>query len=106
MLFKKTLLDLMEKTQTTKYRLAKILGTSESTIANWLNEAATPKMESIIRMAEYFNVSTDYLLFGTNKPSYVEKKQEAVSLVKELTPEEVKKLLEYKDILISQRNKK
>ena len=106
MLFNKTLLNLMEKTQTTKYRLAKILGTSESTIANWLNELSTPKMENIIGMAEYFNVSTDYLLFGTNKPSYEEKKKEAVSLIEELTPEEIKKLLEYKDFLISQRNKK
>ena len=85
-------------------KLCEKLTGNSANLATWAKNNF--KAEIIIKFAEYFNVSTDYLLFGTDKPSYEEKKKEAVSLIEELTPDEIKKLLEYKDFLISQRNKK
>lgn len=95
---------LCSKKNITKTQLEKELGFSQNSINKW--KSSMPSMAKIQSVANYFNVSAEYLLFGTEKPSYEEKKKEAVSLVEELTPEEIKKLLEYKDFLISQRNKK
>lgn len=88
----------------TKTQLERELKISQNSINKWKN--SMPSMAKIHSIANYFNVSAEYLLFGTDKPSYEEKKKEAVSLIEELTPDEIKKLLEYKDFLISQRNKK
>ena len=84
--------------------LEKELGLGNGSIARW--DKNSPSVDKLILVSNKLNVSLDYLLFGIEKPSYEEKKKEAISLVEELTPEEIKKLLEYKDFLISQRNKK
>ncbi|WP_315600630.1 helix-turn-helix transcriptional regulator [Abiotrophia defectiva] len=48
--------------------LAKALGVAQPTIANWEKGAKRPASAKLAKVAEYFNVSTDYLL-GTNKDS-------------------------------------
>ena len=42
--------------------LAKIISVSDGTICFWENGVNEPKMTYIIRLAEYFNVTTDFLL--------------------------------------------
>lgn len=46
--------------------LAKAIGVAQPTIANWEKGAKRPASAKLAKVAEYFNVSTDYLL-GTNK---------------------------------------
>ena len=46
--------------------LAKALGVAQPTIANWEKGAKRPASAKLAKVAEYFNVSTDYLL-GTDK---------------------------------------
>ena len=100
------ILELLKQHKISAHKLEVDCGLANASVQGWKNGRCKPSIDAIKKVAEYFNVSTDYLLFGTDKPSYEEKKKEAVSLVEELTPEEIKKLLEYKDFLISQRNKK
>lgn len=59
------------------------------------------KPVDLIYISNRFDVSIDYLL---NKP-YQEKKDEAKSLLGDLTPEEIKKVQEYIVFLKSQRKK-
>ena len=59
MIFRKNLKLLLQTHKMSNYALAKKLGTSESTIANWLNGVSSPKMESLIKMSEIFNISID-----------------------------------------------
>lgn len=42
--------------------LGTILGVRKSSISNWETEKATPTFEVLTKIAEYFNVTTDYLL--------------------------------------------
>ena len=42
--------------------LAKELGVSKQCISNWENDNVLPSIEMLIKIANYFNVSTDYLL--------------------------------------------
>lgn len=42
--------------------LGEILGVRKSSISNWENNKATPTYETLTKLAEYFNVTTDYLL--------------------------------------------
>lgn len=46
--------------------LGKILGVRKSSISNWETDKATPTYEILTKLAQYFNVTTDYLL-GLNQ---------------------------------------
>ena len=41
---------------------AKVLGISQSTLSTWESGRYEPDAESLVRIAAYFNVTTDYLL--------------------------------------------
>ena len=42
--------------------LAKVLGMSQQTISRWENNVVEPDIKSLIKIADYFDVTTDYLL--------------------------------------------
>ena len=42
--------------------LAKELGVTKQCVSNWENDNILPSIEMLIKIAKYFNVSTDYLL--------------------------------------------
>lgn len=52
--------ELLEKTSTSRTKLARALGVHTSTVSNWL-DGKEPKLENLADIARYFGVSTDYL---------------------------------------------
>ncbi|WP_286167136.1 helix-turn-helix transcriptional regulator [Clostridium sp. D33t1_170424_F3] len=42
--------------------LAKKIGVKKQSISNWENDNILPSIEMLVRIADYFQVSTDYLL--------------------------------------------
>ncbi len=46
--------------------LARAIGVSGASVCKWENGLAEPKASYIIKLAEYFNCSTDYILGKTN----------------------------------------
>lgn len=62
----KKLRNILDMTQT---HLAEELGFSRTTIANYEQGLRTPSVEALSHIADYFDVSTDYLLGKTNLAS-------------------------------------
>lgn len=52
----------------TPYRLAKDTGISPSTLSDWKNNKSVPKNDKMQKIADYLNVSVDYLLGKTDIP--------------------------------------
>ncbi|MBQ7962390.1 MAG: helix-turn-helix transcriptional regulator [Clostridia bacterium] len=50
--------------------LGKILGVSKQCISNWENNNIQPSIDMLMKIAEYFGVTTDYLL-GLEENLYV-----------------------------------
>lgn len=50
----------------TQQEAADIIGVTRQTVSNWLSGAFTPDIVAICKIADAFNVSTDYLLGRTN----------------------------------------
>ena len=48
-------------------QLANHLGVTKQSISNWENDNIQPSIEMLIKLAEHFNVSTDYMLGLSNK---------------------------------------
>lgn len=58
---------LREESDLTVEQLAEKLGTVKQTISKYENGQREPKYETLLKIAEIFNVSIDYLFGRTNK---------------------------------------
>ena len=60
--FSKQLTFLLNHFKVTKYRIEKDTGLTEKTVNRWHNGKTQPSVESLIRLAAYFDCSVDFLL--------------------------------------------
>lgn len=60
--FATRLRDLREEAGLSMMELAREIGVSDAAVCKWENGLAEPKLSYIIRLAEYFDCSTDYLI--------------------------------------------
>lgn len=71
MTFGKRLKDLMEERNITQRQLSKELNIAASTINGYANDYREPDFYTLIALANYFDVSTDYLLGITKIPKAI-----------------------------------
>lgn len=64
----KRLRELREERGLTQVDVAKIAGVTDAAVGMWENEKRTPDPATLARLADFFGVSTDYLLGRTNNP--------------------------------------
>ncbi|MCI8499604.1 MAG: helix-turn-helix transcriptional regulator [Clostridia bacterium] len=89
--------ELREEKHLTQIEMALNLGVSRQVYANWENEINQPELKMIIILADFFGVTTDYLLGRTDDlgavtsvpvfPQFSEEDREVLSLFHALTPE-------------------
>ena len=61
-MLRKRILELRVAHGYTQVTLAKKLGVSKQAVSNWENDNIQPSIEMLIRLADTFGVTTDYLL--------------------------------------------
>lgn len=61
-MFKDALKNLRKKNNISQKRLAEELYVSQQTVAKWETDRSTPNPEMLVKLANYFGVSTDYIL--------------------------------------------
>jgi transcriptional regulator with XRE-family HTH domain len=62
MQFAKILRSLIDEADVTQKHLADVINISPSTLANYVQGSRNPDYDTLIAIAKYFNVTTDYLL--------------------------------------------
>lgn len=87
-MFGKRLAELRRKRSITQTQLAKEIGMSHSTVASWEIGTRDPNTRTVTKLAEFFNVSTDYLI-GESVGALIEKKLEQ----RNMTMEELSSLI-------------
>ncbi len=98
--FSENLKYLRNSTQCTQKKLAEYLGLSANTVCEWEKNRSEPSIQTIRKLAEFFDVSADYLLgleddFGartaTNaapmRESLTEKERALLEAFRQLLPE-------------------
>lgn len=58
--------ELLKSREITAYRLSIDAGIPQTTISGWKNGQNVPSGKYLEKLAKYFNVSTDVLLYGTD----------------------------------------
>lgn len=64
-MFSERLKKLRSEQKITQKELAKLIGYGQSTVAAWETSTREPNIQQLLKVAEYFKVSIDYLL-GNN----------------------------------------
>lgn len=63
----KNFVALLDKTNKTAYRVSKDTGITQSTFTDWKTGRSKPKIDKLIVLANYFDVSIEYFLGGEQK---------------------------------------
>ena len=50
---------------------AKAMGVSKQCVSNWENDNVMPSIEMLVKIADFFNVTTDYVL-GRNEKQHID----------------------------------
>ncbi len=59
--------QLLQKYGVSTYKVSKDTGIAQSVFSSWKNGISTPKQDKMQILADYFNVSIDYLMTGKEK---------------------------------------
>ncbi|KRO00923.1 helix-turn-helix transcriptional regulator [Companilactobacillus kimchiensis] len=78
-MFSNTLKKLRSKTHRTQKEIAKALGVAPTTYASWEQGKREPDQAATIRIADYFNVTLDYL-YGRNETPQWAKQKDTIDL--------------------------
>ena len=68
----KRLQILIENTGKGDFPLEKEIGLAQGSLKNWRNNKSKPSTDALIKLAEYFKVSIDYLLDRTDTPEQID----------------------------------
>lgn len=106
MTFSDKLRSLIEEGNLTQKKIAKDLNIAASTMGGYVQGSSEPDFETLIKLAEYFNVSTDYLLniHSTDINSFAE--DELLRVFRSLTCEQQEVFIEQGKAFVRQNNKK
>jgi len=85
--------NLMKEHGVTAYKVSKETGIASSTLSDWKNGRSTPKQDKLQKIADYFNVTIDYLLTGNNQEK--NERDYSLSIKEQLNiDDEAKKIIE------------
>jgi len=82
--FSKRLKKLRKKNKVTLEELAREIDITKTTISRYENEKRVPKMDTVKKIADYFNVTTDYLIGNTDEKKSADKIKKAIAKDPEL----------------------
>lgn len=75
MSFGNRLYELRKSKNVSQEELAELLDVSRQSISKWENDKAYPEMTRLLFMSDYFGVSLDYLMRGTENVANAENKE-------------------------------
>lgn len=52
-------------------KFGEVIGLSKSPLTDWKNGKSKPTLDQVIKICEYFSVSSDEILFGNSHDSYI-----------------------------------
>ncbi len=90
----KKLEQLLKKKGISAKALSNELGFSNNLITNYINGHSTPNIETVLKIANYFNVSTDYLLGNIREEAIMIQKEKIHHLTSEQKTQIILKILE------------
>lgn len=99
--------ELRKQKKATQIELSKLLNITQVTYGRYELETSEPNIETLCKLADYYNVSIDYLIGreNINEIGYLNEQQiNAVKLIKELNPVNLLQAIGYISGLLTAQN--
>ena len=96
--------ELRKQNQKSQTEIANLLNVRQTTYSSYELEETEPNIQNLIKLADYYNVSIDYLVDRKryNDIGYLSSEQfECVNLIKQLNEQNLTKALGYLTALVS-----
>ena len=100
--------QLREKKEVSQSELASSIGIARNTLSQYETGKRQPDYKTLLKFADYFGVSTDYLLGRTDNQKRVVSPQILRITTKdgkELTEEEMQKVIDFAEMVVKARDK-
>lgn len=94
MKFGDTLRCLLEDNDKTQKEIAQALNIAPTTLDNYIRNLREPDFDTLIRIANYFNVSTDYLLGNEHNKNLTAEEERLINIYSKISPNNKKMFLE------------
>lgn len=99
--------SLIEQQGITQKELAKKLSITPSALGNYVQNTREPDYHTLIKIADYFHVSTDYLLgYSASEQKLSHEEEILLHIFRSLTDDQKEIYLEQGKIFMKQNNKK
>ncbi|MDR0294386.1 MAG: helix-turn-helix transcriptional regulator [Oscillospiraceae bacterium] len=98
--------DLLAERDITQKQLADSLYISASTIGNYIQNTREPDYDTLKRFADYFRVTTDYLLDHRVSQTATHREDELLRLFRSLTKDQQELFLEQCKLFVTYNSKK
>ena len=109
--FQTILKELRDKRNVTQEELASSLSVKQQTVGKWENGITVPRQPMLIKIADYFHVSVNDLIYGESNlsqppatPALTPQEQDLLRKNRQLTPAGRNQLDPYLDFLLSQES--
>ncbi len=101
MTISKRIFEELKKQKKKQKELAEYTGISESAVSDWKKKGTNPAAENLYVIADFLNVSVNYLLTGEEKlETSTGKEQEMLNLFRRLPNDEQAKLIGRTELLV------
>ncbi len=111
-IFKSRIRELREENRLSLKELGDKIGSSDAAICKWENGITEPKSAYILKLANFFNVSTDYLLGRTDElggqtilpsaaPALSQDEQQLLALFRKMSHPQKIRVIAYSEGLLS-----
>lgn len=64
------ILELIKEHKSSQSELCRAIGASTGSFSDWKSHRSSPKQEYLVKIADFFGVTTDYLLTGDESKKY------------------------------------
>lgn len=98
--------DLIEEREITQKQLANSLNISPSTLGNYVQNVREPDFAMLKSLADYFGVSTDYLLDHRTGKALSHQEDQLLQIFRALNTDQKELYVEQGKLFIAQNNKK
>lgn len=105
MQFGDILRDLLEEKSITQKQMAEDLNIAASTLGNYIRNLRQPDFDTIKRIANYFSVTTDFLLDYHPQTTISPLENDLLRIFRTLSPEHQKIYIEQGKVFLKPRNK-
>lgn len=106
MKFGEILKELLEQHNLSQKQLAESLAMSPSALSNYIQGIREPDYNTLIRIANYFDVTTDFLLNHPHESRFSHSEELLIHIFRSLTDDQKEFYLEQGKIFIRQNRKK